>query len=94
MTSVSIGQAVHNTQNALHNISANLAQLYEDVLYIYDYFHYIDSLDEDEINTDEQVPFPSVLQYGIRFENVSSHTLIIKIKFYKMYLFLYYLMKR
>ncbi|EJS65085.1 ABC transporter ATP-binding protein [Bacillus wiedmannii] len=68
---VSIGQAVHSTQNALHNISANLAQLYEDVLYIYDYFHYIDSLDEDEINTDEQVPFPSVLQYGIRFENVS-----------------------
>ena len=45
-----------------------MAQLYEDVLYIYDYFHYIDSLDEDEINTDEQVPFPSVLQYGIRFE--------------------------
>ena len=48
-----------------------MAQLYEDVLYIYDYFHYIDSLDEDEINNDEQVPFPSVLQYGIRFENVS-----------------------
>ncbi|SFD08293.1 putative ABC transport system ATP-binding protein [Bacillus sp. 491mf] len=68
---VSIGQAVHSTQSALHAISTNFAQLYEDILYIYDYFNYIDSFEEVELDKTEYLPFPAVLKKGIRFENVS-----------------------
>ncbi|MED2037899.1 ABC transporter ATP-binding protein [Bacillus wiedmannii] len=68
---VSIGQAVHSTQSSLHDISASFAQLYEDILYIYDYFNYIDSFEESELNNVSQFSFPSKLNKGIRFENVS-----------------------
>ncbi|MFK4427066.1 MULTISPECIES: ABC transporter ATP-binding protein [Bacillus] len=68
---VSIGQAVHSTQNSLHSISASIALLYEDTLYIHDYFNYIDSFEENESNTKNTITFPSKLYQGIRFENVS-----------------------
>ncbi|XKK19760.1 ABC transporter ATP-binding protein/permease [Bacillus sp. CB102A.1] len=68
---VSIGQAVHSTQNSLHSISTSIALLYEDTLYIHDYFNYIDSFEENESNTKNTIPFPNKLCQGIRFENVS-----------------------
>lgn len=66
---VAIGQAVQSTQSAVENISANLASIYADNLYINDYFHFMNF--EENSSENRVTLFPEHLSKGIKFENVS-----------------------
>ncbi|PEM50116.1 ABC transporter ATP-binding protein [Bacillus wiedmannii] len=68
---VSIGQAVHSTQSALNMISTNVAKLYEDQLYLVDYFSFLEKDDEQSDHKERKYLFPNNLKKGIVFENVS-----------------------
>ncbi|SDM68892.1 ABC transporter ATP-binding protein [Sediminibacillus halophilus] len=68
---VAIGQAVQGTQEAIGQISNNLARLYEDSFYIRDYFEFLDFEESRIGHQSGTLPFPAALEKGIRFENVS-----------------------
>ncbi|MFD2171483.1 ABC transporter ATP-binding protein [Tumebacillus lipolyticus] len=70
---VSMGQAVHGTQSSINQISFRLAGIFEETLYIRDFFQFID-LEEPAGGLSSvrgDLPFPKQLQEGIRFENVT-----------------------
>lgn len=67
---VAIGQAVQSTQSAISQISMSLAGIYEDSLYINDYYSFMDFKMETVKEFDGQINFPNLLE-GITFKNVS-----------------------
>ncbi|TKD72287.1 ABC transporter ATP-binding protein [Pseudalkalibacillus hwajinpoensis] len=68
---VAIGQAVHNTQDAVNQISMNMAQFVEDSLYINDYFSFMESQDmKMQGNQHDLKDFPDIVS-SITLANVS-----------------------
>lgn len=67
---VAIGQAVQSTQTAITQISMSLAGIYEDSLYITDYYGFMDFNMDDVKEAPDQYNFPE-LNEGITFKNVS-----------------------
>ena len=67
---VVIGEAVHTTQNSINNIAIELANIYENSLYIDDYYNFIESEIEDN-SFEKNLLLPSNLVKGIKLENVS-----------------------
>lgn len=67
---VAIGQAVQNTQSSVNEVSNGLAKLYEDSLFINDYFEFIEMSFKNQ-NKDSKFKFPTPLIDGIYFKNVS-----------------------
>ncbi|WP_075619583.1 ABC transporter ATP-binding protein [Paenisporosarcina indica] len=68
---VAIGQAVQSTQSAISQISMSLAGIYEDSLYIKDYYSFMDFEISEMKNNDGHLMFPEKLTDGIKFNNVS-----------------------
>lgn len=71
---VSCGQAIKGTQSALNNISDSLATIYENNLYIYDLFNFLEFKDthvQEEENPSEANESRFIEQGGIIFEKVS-----------------------
>ncbi|WP_230077868.1 ABC transporter ATP-binding protein [Brevibacillus sedimenti] len=68
---IAIIQAIQGTQGTLNRISTLLAKLYEEKLYIKDFYQFFE-IKEPRIEINKgQEPFPTPIQRGITFENVS-----------------------
>ncbi|TCP58992.1 putative ABC transport system ATP-binding protein/ATP-binding cassette subfamily B protein [Tumebacillus sp. BK434] len=70
---VSIGQAVHGAQGSLNMLAMSLAGLYEEMLYIRDFFTFLE-FEEPELRRSQQQTarqFPERLTQGITVEHVS-----------------------
>ncbi|NNV04416.1 MAG: ABC transporter ATP-binding protein [Brevibacillus sp.] len=68
---IAIIQAIQGTQGTLNRISTLLAKLYEEKLYIKDFYQFFE-INEPRIEINKgQEPFPTPIQRGITFENVS-----------------------
>lgn len=70
---VSIGQAVHGAQGSLNMLAMRVAGLYEEMLYIRDFFTFLDFEEENlqQGKATRRRPFPDVLTNGITVDNVS-----------------------
>lgn len=68
---VAIGQAVSGTQDAIDQISTKSAEIYENNLYIKDFYYFLDFNEPDVKEVTGTEPFPHPLQKGIKFNNVS-----------------------
>lgn len=68
---VAIGQAVHSTQQTVSIISSSIASIYEDGLYINDYYSFIDSNFSELERRGEKVEFPNKIIEGIAVNNIS-----------------------
>ncbi|TCP57653.1 putative ABC transport system ATP-binding protein/ATP-binding cassette subfamily B protein [Tumebacillus sp. BK434] len=66
---IAIGQAVQGAQNAIKQLTHLLAAVYEDRLYLDDFFKFLE-LEFEERKAGESRAFPQPLNSGITFENV------------------------
>ncbi|NRR24373.1 ABC transporter ATP-binding protein [Brevibacillus sp. MS2.2] len=64
-------QAVQATQGGINQISSGVASIYEESLYIRDYFQFIDFHSDLNCEAEGILPFPTPLKKGINLENVS-----------------------
>lgn len=68
---VAIGQAVSGTQEAIDQISTKSAEVYENNLYIKDFYYFLDFNEPDVKKMKGTDPFPHPLQKSIEFDDVS-----------------------
>ncbi|HEU4964486.1 MAG TPA: ABC transporter ATP-binding protein [Bacilli bacterium] len=68
---IAIGQAVQSTQGSINNISTTFAKLFEESLYIRDFFQFLSYENPALEKPQGSEPFPVVLRHGISVENVS-----------------------
>lgn len=68
---VAIGQAVQGTQQAVNVIAMQMARLYEQSLYIHDFFRFLEFEEPSLTQKQGTKPFPMPLVEGISVENVS-----------------------
>ncbi|MFC4768169.1 ABC transporter ATP-binding protein [Effusibacillus consociatus] len=69
---VVISQAVQGTQTSINQISSLVAQIYEESLYIQDFYKFIQfKVPILERSSQSEYPFPTPLQSGITFDNVA-----------------------
>ncbi|WP_289142824.1 ABC transporter ATP-binding protein [uncultured Brevibacillus sp.] len=68
---IAIIQAVQGTQGTFTRISMLLAKLYEEKLFIKDFYQFFEREDIQLPNKERVLEFPSPIQNGITFENVS-----------------------
>src|SRR5690606_14733903 len=68
---VAIGQSIQATQSSIFQISSSIAGIYEDSLYIKDYYNFIDFESKDSQISEGNQDFPKNLTEGIKFDNVS-----------------------
>jgi ATP-binding cassette subfamily B protein len=69
---VTIGQAVVLSQSSINACSTYLAKIYEDSLYLVEFFDFMEFKNEFiKPNTSNKLIFPTPLKKGIKFENVS-----------------------
>ncbi|WP_370294703.1 ABC transporter ATP-binding protein [Rossellomorea marisflavi] len=68
---VAIGQAIKSTQESVGQLSSSLASIYEDSLYINDYYTFVDFDDPTFKKTKGEKLFTGVLSQGISCENLA-----------------------
>ncbi len=68
---VAIGQAVQGTQSSINQISMLSARIYEESLYIQNFFHFLEYENQALISETGTQPFPAPLKTGIEIDAVT-----------------------
>jgi ATP-binding cassette, subfamily B, bacterial len=68
---VAIGESIRKSQTSINIIAMNLGKLYENSLFLEDFFRFFESEEETEIERVTGIEFPHKLESGIQINNLS-----------------------